>query len=112
MHTVQAGSSSIKSVVSRCYLMAERSQMLAAYPVASDVPLQHQAVSQLVSYTAADERRCHVLLFTQSIAAISDNSLVQSCSGFVISLSAHAMLTLAVALRHAIGHKGLIERGE
>ena len=88
MHSVQASSSSIKTVVRQYYLMAERSQMLAAYPVASDVPLQHQAVSQIMSYTAADERRCHVLLFMQTIAAISDESLLQSCNGFVISLSA------------------------
>ena len=45
-------------------------------------------VSQIVSYTAADERRCHVLLFMQPIAAISEISLVQSCNGSVISLSA------------------------
>ena len=87
MHTVQAGSSSIKTVVSRYYLMAERSQMLAAYPVTSDVPLQPQAVSQIVSYTAADKCRCHMLRFMQYIAAISDGSLVQLCNGSVVSLS-------------------------
>ena len=77
MHTFQAGSTSIESLVRQCYLMAERSQMLAAYPVASDVPLRCQAVSQFVSFMAADKSRCRVH--------------AQHCPGFMVCCCNYAM---------------------